>query len=98
MPRIVTTPKAEEDLTGIWLDIARKDVDAATKLLRELDEYLHQRASFPKGAQPCKKPFEYIRVISFKRVNVYVRSIDDGFEVVRVLWNSKKLKDLGTEG
>ncbi len=59
--------------------------------MQDLQEYLEKRAHFPRGAQMCTAPVSQLRVIFYKRINVFFEARPDGINIIRVLWNSEEI-------
>ncbi|MEO2031498.1 MAG: type II toxin-antitoxin system RelE/ParE family toxin [Planctomycetaceae bacterium] len=51
MPRVEKTSLAETDVVDIWVYIAQDDRDAATKMLRRIEDRLDSIAAMPLSAE-----------------------------------------------
>ncbi len=90
MPRIEKTSLAETDVVDIWVYIAQDDRDAATKMLRRIEERLDSIAAMPLSAEAVPSLGCEMRRFSVGNYVVYYQPIEDGIRVIRVLHGARE--------
>lgn len=94
MPRIRKTPRARHDAIEIWAYIARDNIDAADKLIDEIETCLQSLARMPLSAEAVPFIGEGIRRTSVGNYVIYYRPSDDGIQVLRILHGARQPEDL----
>lgn len=91
---IKRTAQAEEDLIDIWLYIAHDDVDAADRVLDDIEEKLLLLTDQPSlgPARPDIAPD--LRYLPVRRYLILYRQIADGIEIVRVVHGARDVPTL----
>ena len=90
-PRIVLTPRAQEDLIEIWSHIAADNPAAADQMLGAIGVKLDMLAASPRLGPARPDIAEGLRLFPIKRYVVLYRALPDGIEVVRVVHGMRRL-------
>jgi len=94
MPRLERSPKAEEDLLGIWAFIAEDSLDAADAELRRIENRLQLLARSPElGEVQRDLPSGLRRFVSGSYL-IFYRPIEDGIEIARIIHGARRYDDL----
>jgi toxin ParE1/3/4 len=93
-PRLLRTPRADEDLINIWNYIARDNPAAADRLLDILDEKSQALAHNPKIGKARDDIAAGVRHFPVGKYLILYRDIGDGVEVVRYIHGMRRLRDL----
>ena len=91
MARVLTLPKAEEDLIDIWLYIAEDAPQNADNFLEKLNEKARKLADFPDMGVSRPELADKLRSFPVDRYVLFYRGVSDGIELVRVLHASKDI-------
>lgn len=94
MPRIIRTPKANDDLLAIWEYIAERNVPAADALIRRIDATLQTLASQPGIGQRQDQYRPGLRCLSVGAYLIFYLTRDDGIEVIRILHGARDIPRL----
>ena len=88
MAVVFKRPKAAEDLEQIWLYIALENPDAATRLLRRIEEKLGRLALFPFMGRARGELGPDVRSFPVSNYIIFYKPLAEGvegIEVIRVL-------------
>lgn len=94
MPRVEKTSLAETDAVDIWVYIAQDNPDAATKLLRRIEDRLNSVAAMPLSAEAVPSLGCDMRRFSVGNYVVYYHPIEDGVRVIRILHGAREPGEL----
>lgn len=89
--RIIRTPKAAEDLIDIYSYIARRDPQAATRMLLGLGRQIELLAERPRIGRLRDDLRAGLRSWPFRRHVVLYRTISNGIEIIRVVHGARDL-------
>ncbi len=94
MLKVITSPLAESDLAGIWLEIMPDNIDAADNMLRVIDSSFQLLARFPNIGR-CRNNLSYgICSFTVGRYLIFYRIYDTEIEIVRVLHGARDLPNI----
>ena len=85
MAVVLKRPRAEEDLERIWLQIALDNQEAATRLLRQIEEKLKTLATFPFMGRERADLAEGLRSFPVRNYLVVYRPLAEGVEGIEVV-------------
>lgn len=91
MPTVHRTFDAELDLQEIWLRVARRDLAAADRLFREIEDRCDLYATAPEMGQPRDDYEPGLRSFTVRRFIVFYRPTDEGIRVLRVIPGARDL-------
>jgi toxin ParE1/3/4 len=94
MGRIVRSPESDADVDEITLYIARHNLDAALRLVDQLNEKLKLLAWMPKLGPARPELGADIRTLPLGNYLIVYRPIRGGIELVRFLHGSRNLRRL----
>jgi toxin ParE1/3/4 len=89
--RVQVNLEAEEDLIGIWVDIAQHNPVAAEKYLRLLGQKIDSLYDMPDRGQMRDDLLVGIRMLVEGKYLIFYRVIGKGVEVLRVVHGSRDL-------
>lgn len=98
MPKILRRDVAKQDIRDLATHIARNRLSAALKFVDAVEEAFRLLATFPEMGTPCEfrsPATEGLRLCTIKRFKKHLilyRPIEDGIEVVRVLYGTRDLE------
>jgi len=92
--KIRRSAAAENDLLSIWRYVARDNPEAATRVLRNIDEKCALLGDNPKlgPARPDIAP--EVRYFTAGNYLILYREVPDGVEIVRVVHGARNLNDI----
>ena len=88
---------AEKDLDDIWLYVAQDDPDAANRLIDAIIESFLLLAENPLMGRERSELGPPLRSIPVGNYLIFHRPIENGIEVVRVLYGARNLQALFAE-
>lgn len=91
MGRITRTPQAEESRLAVWQYIAKDNVDAADRLIRQIDEKCELYVDSPLLGDICDEFGLGVRCFYVGRYVIYYRPSKDGILVLLVLHSARDL-------
>jgi toxin ParE1/3/4 len=81
MPRLLRSPRAQEDLIELWTYIAADDPAAADRLLEEIEDKLLMLATRPRLGPSRPDIAPGLRLFPVRRYVILYRELADGIEV-----------------
>jgi len=94
MPKLIFSPRARQDLTGIFDFIARDKPIAASNWIDTIEEKCKLIAASPEFGEKRLEFGANIRSSVVGRYVVFYRPIDNGIEVVRVVAGDRDIRSL----
>lgn len=94
MAGVFRTSTAERDLGDIWDDIARDNVDAADRWLRDFEKQAHRYAESPALGARCSEFSAGLRNFTFGQYVGFYVQIANGIQIIRVLHRARDLPSL----
>ncbi len=94
MAGVFRTSTAERDLGDIWDYIARDNVDAAGKLLRDFEAQANRYAESPALGARCSEFSAGLRNFTFGHYVGFYVPVSDGIQIIRVLHRARDLPSL----
>lgn len=91
MTRVVLTDSAKQDRLDIWLYVAADNLDAADRLLDEIDETLRLLASAPGLGRARDDIAPGLRYFPIGNYLILYEVLPDGIAVVRVVHGARHL-------
>lgn len=91
MARVHRTEPAKRDYHSIWSYIAERNVTAADRLLRKIDEKLDAYAEWPGMGRLRTEFGPAIRTFTVGDYVVFYRPVQDGIELLRVIHGMRDL-------
>lgn len=88
------TAEAENDLLSIWRYIAGDNPEAATRILRNIDEKCALLGENPKLGPARPDIAADLRYFTSGNYLILYREVSDGVEIVRVLHGARNLTDI----
>ena len=85
---------AESDLTDIWTYRADSGEARADELIERLVEQFIMLATFPKAGRSRPEIKKGLRSFVAERHVIFYRSIDQGIEIVRVLYGTRDIENI----
>lgn len=85
---------AESDLTDIWTYIAESGEARADELIERLVEKFTMLATFPKAGRSRPEIKKGVRSFATERYVIFYRPIDQGIEIVRVLYGTRDIEKI----
>ena len=92
--RLRRAAQAEHDLIGIWTYIARRNQNAADRLLDELDRKSRALARDPEMGVARDDIAPGLRHLPAGKYLLLYRNLKDGVEVVRYIHGMRRLQDV----
>jgi toxin ParE1/3/4 len=94
MPTVIRTNRAESDLCEIWLYISEQSVAAADQFLETIEDKCQLLAAHPELGQSRPELAPRLRSFSVGRYVIFYRPIEDGIELVRVIYGGRDIDAL----
>ncbi len=100
MSLIKKTPRAEEDLIGIWIYIARESVVSADKVCTAIEGTLKTLASCSKigtmysSVNPQLSNVRFFPTRHYPKYLIFYRPIRNGIKVIRVLHSARDIENI----
>jgi len=91
MKRVIRAPAAEADAVEIWSYIAEDNPSAADRLLERFDRTFHKLADQPHLGKSVEEIAPKLRLFPIGSYLVFYRSIEDGVEIVRLLYGARDI-------
>ena len=91
---IIRSSRANEDLIEIWTYIGQRDVAAADRMLRRIDERIAQLKQHPELGERVPRLQGDLRRITIGNYVAFYQLLDDAVWVVRILHTSRRWEDL----
>ncbi len=85
MPTVYKLPQAKIDLFSIWEYVSRENLNAADRLLMELEEELTLIATQPLMGQSCDELLPNLRSFIIGNYWLFYSPADDGIILERVI-------------
>ena len=85
---------AESDLTDIWIYRAESGEAGADELIEQLVKRFTMLATFPEAGRKRPEIKEGLRSFVAERHVIFYRPINQGIEVVRVLYGTRDIKQI----
>ena len=85
---------AESDLTDIWTYRAESGETRADELIERLVEQFTMLATFPKAGRSRPDIKKGLRSFAIEHHVIFYRLIDQGIEVVRVLYGTRDIEKI----
>ena len=82
MGKVTRMPQAEESRLEIWSYVAQDNIDAADRLVTQIDERCEFYADSPLLGSICAELGEYTRRFQVGRCEVYYRPTADGILIL----------------
>ena len=92
MPTLIVSPLAEEDLEEIWGFLAKRDVEAADRLVDEITGRFDHLLAYPEAGRARHELLVNLRSLPVKRYVIFYQPTDDGVEIFRVLHGSRDVQ------
>ena len=84
MPTIKRTPESLQDYRDIWQFIARDNIEAANRMLDQIDAKLESFLSMPQSGTPRDEFSPGLRSFPVGNYIVFYRPVEDGIALLRV--------------
>ena len=94
MARVLRTSKAEEDLLEIWSYVADDSLDAADRLLDDIDQACTLLAEMPQAGRTREELGPNLRSLAMGNYVIFYRPSDNSIVVIRVLHGARDLPGL----
>ena len=94
MAKVVKSPVAKRDLLEIWEYIADDNLEAANRVLKQIDERCEKLLFFPSVGAPRDFLIQSIRSSSVGNYIIFYRRHDQDLEIVRVLHGARDIESL----
>lgn len=91
---IVRSPAAEDDLTDIWLSIAKDSPRAADHFLDAIAERIHQLAAFPESGPRRPDIGMDTRALTIGNYLILYRHAEEQIYVVRIVHGARDFSTL----
>lgn len=92
--KILITPLAEQDFIDIWGYIFLENEIVANKIVEELHKKISYLSEFPFFGVEKPEVYENLRLITYKRFNIYYLVKKNQVEIIRILHGSREIKEL----
>jgi toxin ParE1/3/4 len=99
-PTILKRPLAERDLLDHYVYIGERNPAAADRFLAAAEKAFTQLARFPRMGRAWESSAPHLAgvrswtILRFKNYRIFYRPLDDGIEVLRVLYATRDLRRL----
>jgi toxin ParE1/3/4 len=90
MPLLLRSEEARSDLLTIWLHVAERNPDAASRLLREIDKRCRLLADNPMLGRARADLRPKLRSFAVGSYLIFYRPLRNGVEIVRVLHGARE--------
>ncbi len=94
MKRVVVTGSARRDRTELWLHIADDNLDAADRLIEEIDQKLLLLADAPNLGRARPDIAPRLRYFPIGNYLIFYTPEPDGIKVVRILHAARHIEDV----
>lgn len=94
MKRVVITGPARRDRVEIWFHIANDDLDAADRLIEDIDQKLLLLADAPNLGRARPDIAPQLRYFPNGNYLIFYTPEPDGIKVVRILHAARHIEDL----
>jgi toxin ParE1/3/4 len=99
-PRIIIRPQASQELDDLAEHLAQSSVAAARRLLEAAEQTFPKLAQMPGIGSPCQllnprlQDLRCWPITGFKNYLIFYRPLDDGIEVLHVLYGTRDIPSL----
>jgi toxin ParE1/3/4 len=99
-PTVLKRPKAKQDLLDHFVYIDEHNPAAAERFLDAAESAFNRLAQFPRMGRRWDSPLPHLAELRswtlprFRNYRIFYRPLDDGIEVVRVLYARRDLQKL----
>jgi toxin ParE1/3/4 len=94
MAVVQRTAQAEEDLIELWLYIVQDNLNAADRVLDEIEECFHTLADNPLMGRLRPDIAPELRYFVVGKYLILYRSVQNGVQIVRVIHGARDLPNL----
>jgi toxin ParE1/3/4 len=94
MKRVVVTGPARRDRTDLWLYIAEDNLDAADRLIEEIDQKLLLLADTPSLGRAHPDIAPNMRYFPIGHYLIFYTPQPDGIKVIRILHAARSIAEL----
>jgi toxin ParE1/3/4 len=92
MPRVLRTPRANQDLLELWLYVARDSPRNADRPVESIGEKCELLADFPEMGRLREDLAPSLRSFAVGNYVVFYRAREGGIEVIRVLHGARDVE------
>jgi toxin ParE1/3/4 len=92
MPALTVSPRAEEDLEEIWTFVARREADAADRLIDAITGQFDHLLAYPEAGRARHDLLVDLRSFPVGSYFIFYQPTDDGIEIFRVLHGSRDIR------
>lgn len=92
MPRLIISPRAEEDIEDIWSFVAGRDMEAADRLINSITNQFDHLLAYPEAGRARHDLLVNLRSFPAKSYVIFYQPTEDGIEIFRVLHGSRDIQ------
>ena len=92
MPKLIVSPRAEEDLEEIWTFVAGRDMEAADRLIGSITSQFDHLLAYPEAGRARHDLLVNLRSFPVKNYIIFYQPTDDGIEIFRVLHGARDIQ------